>query len=45
MQQIEMLKCIMIQGWNHTILYIESIIFYLGDTAFFLPLENIMICD
>ena len=45
MQRIETVKRISVQYWNHTMLYIASILFYLGDTAFFLPLENIMMGD
>jgi len=28
--------------WNHTLMYLASILFYIGDVKFFLPLEDIM---
>jgi hypothetical protein len=42
---MEMLKNLTIKGWNHTVRYIASVCYYLEDTAFFLPLENIMKSD
>lgn len=28
--------------WNNNLLYLASILFYIGDTKFFLPLEDSM---
>lgn len=40
-----MLRDILWKIYNHGLVYIASILFYLHDTKFFLPLEDIMVCE
>lgn len=40
-----MLRDIHWKIYNHGLMYVASILFYLHDTKFFLPLEDIMACE
>ena len=45
MQRIEIIKNLTIQSYHKTVLYLAFVFFYLEDTSFCLPLEDVMLDD